>query len=39
MKNYVGIAVLLALVTGTALMFRAIAFDIQVHDHYLFRST
>jgi hypothetical protein len=35
MRNYVGLAVLVAFVAGAFFFFHALGLDIHVHDHFL----
>lgn len=35
MKNYVGLAVLVAFVAGAFLLFRGLGLDLHVHDHFV----
>jgi hypothetical protein len=35
MRNYLGLAVLIAVVTGAYLFFGALGLDIHVHDHFV----
>jgi hypothetical protein len=35
MRNYVGLAVLVAVVAGAYLLFGALGLDMHVHDHFV----